>query len=111
MSGAGGYAVNPKQELKLNDPQFRLDQFFPNYGYLLLTVEPGTLRIEFHSPDLKGGAAADTCIVDLAQHRVQRGSWEAAPQILRRSHRDAAGTPPPASGAAGLRSRRARNAT
>jgi len=71
VSGSGGYAVNPKQELKLNDPQFRLDQFFPNYGYLLLTVEPGTLRIEFHSPDLKGGAAADTCIVDLAQHRVQ----------------------------------------
>ncbi len=70
ISGSGGYAMNPKQELKLSDPQFQLDQFFPNFGYLLLTVEPGTLRIEFHSPDIKAGAATDTCIVDLAQHRV-----------------------------------------
>jgi uncharacterized protein YukJ len=70
VSGSGGYTVQPKQELKLNDPQFQLDQFFPNFGYLLVTVEPGRLRVEFHSPELKSGAAADTCIVDLAQHRV-----------------------------------------
>jgi uncharacterized protein YukJ len=70
VSGSGGYAVTPTRKLTLNDPQFQTDQFFPNFGYLLVTVEPGTLRIEFHSPDVKAGAPVDTCILDLAQHRV-----------------------------------------
>ena len=60
----------------VSDPQFRLHRFLANYGYLRLTVRPagggasGTLRVEFVSPDINAGQAADACVLDLSQHQL-----------------------------------------
>jgi uncharacterized protein YukJ len=82
ICGAGGYNKDPRQEVdkadfKLqgtSDPQFRLHQFFPNYGYMKLIVKKGTgknhdtLRMEFRSPDKTLGSPADACTLDLNDH-------------------------------------------
>jgi len=82
ICGAGGYNKDPRQEVdkadfKLqdtSDPQFRLHQFFPNYGYMKLTLKKGTgkshdtLRLGFRSPDHTLGSPADACVLDLTDH-------------------------------------------
>ncbi len=84
VCGAGGYNITASQEvdkadMKLqdtSDPQYRLHRFLTNYGYMRLTVTPkasaqnGTLRIEFLSPDINSGAAADACVLDLETHQL-----------------------------------------
>ena len=84
ISGSGGFAVSTSAELDkkdvalqdVSDPQFRLHRFLANYGYLRLTVRPagggasGTLRVEFVSPDINAGQAADACVLDLDQHQL-----------------------------------------
>jgi hypothetical protein len=82
ICGAGGYNKDPRQEVNkadfklqdTSDPQFRLHQFFPNYGYMKLTVKKGSgrnhniLRLEFRSPDTTLGRPADACVLDLNDH-------------------------------------------
>jgi len=82
ICGAGGYNKDPRQEVdkadfKLqdaSDPQFRLHQFFPDYGYMKLILKKGTgknhdtLRMEFRSPDKTLGSPADACTLDLDDH-------------------------------------------
>jgi uncharacterized protein YukJ len=82
ICGAGGYNKDPRQEVdkadfKLqdtSDPQFRLHQFFPDYGYMKLILKKGTgknhdtLRMEFRSPDKTRGSPADACTLDLDDH-------------------------------------------
>lgn len=82
--GAGGYNKDPRQEVNkkdmalqdVSDPQFRLHQFFPAYGYLKLILQAaagsksGTLRMEYHSPDPSLGRPADACVLDLKNHRL-----------------------------------------
>jgi uncharacterized protein YukJ len=83
VAGSGGYADSPKQELEkqqfaeldTTDPQDKLHSFLPKYGYLRLIVTPadqtgGTLRIEFHSPDLNRGGVSDACVLDLNTHQL-----------------------------------------
>jgi hypothetical protein len=60
----------------INNPQFRLHQFFPAYGYLKVTVnaaagnKAATLRMEYHSPDPGLGWHADACTLDLKTHQI-----------------------------------------
>jgi uncharacterized protein YukJ len=82
ICGAGGYNKDPRQEvnkadMKLqdtSDPQFRLHQFFANYGYMKVTLTKGTgkthdtIRLEFRSPDSTLGRPADACTLDLEDH-------------------------------------------
>jgi hypothetical protein len=82
--GAGGYNKDPRQEVNktdmalqdVSDPQFRLHQFFPAYGYLKLTLnaaagnKAATLRMEYHSPDPSLGRPADACTLDLKTHQL-----------------------------------------
>lgn len=82
IAGAGAYNKNPRQEVSkqemqvedTSDPQYRLHQFLPAYGYLKLTVQkavrntPRTLRVECHSPDPGLGKPADACVLDLTNH-------------------------------------------
>ena len=82
--GAGGYNKDPKQEVNkkdmqlqdVSDPQFRLHQFFPAYGYLKVIVnaaagnKAATLRMEYHSPDPSLGRPADACTLDLKTHQI-----------------------------------------
>jgi uncharacterized protein YukJ len=84
VCGAGGYNIMASQEvdkadMKLqdtSDPQFRLHRFLAHYGYMKLTVTPkssgknGTLRIEFLSPNINSGGAADACVLDLETHEL-----------------------------------------
>jgi uncharacterized protein YukJ len=84
VCGAGGYNINPRQEVDkgdmqlqdTSDPQFRLHRFLANYGYMKLTVTPkssgknGTLRVEFFSPNINTGGAADACVLDLKTHAL-----------------------------------------
>jgi hypothetical protein len=84
VCGAGGYNINPTQEVDkmdmrlqdTSDPQFRLHRFLANYGYMKLTVTPkasgknGTLRVEFFSPNINSGGAADACVLDLTAHKL-----------------------------------------
>jgi hypothetical protein len=82
ICGAGGYNKDPRQEVNkadfklqdTTDPQFRLHQFFPNYGYMKLALKKGSgkdhdiLRMEFRSPDPTLGSPADACVLDLQDH-------------------------------------------
>jgi len=84
VCGAGGYNINPQQEvdkadmkvLDTKDPKFHLHQFLAHYGYMKLTVTPqngsvnGTLRMEFLSPNVNAGGAADTSVLDLQTHQL-----------------------------------------
>ena len=81
IAGSGGYANKPNQEvdkkdmatMDTSDPEFRLHNFMMGYGYLLVTVTPGKpamLRVEFHSPDVNNGLAADTCVLNLSTHQI-----------------------------------------
>jgi len=95
IAGAGGYAVNPQQEIDkanvklqdVSDPHFRLHNFLPNFGYLRLSVKSKaanqasasagstkisvpTLRIEFRSTDPRLPTPADACTVDLENHQL-----------------------------------------
>src|SRR5262249_42530179 len=84
VCGSGGYNINPAQEvdkvdmqlLDRSDPRFRLHQFLANYGYLRVTVTPkaagknGTLLVEFFSPEINSGSAADSCVLDLQTHTL-----------------------------------------
>jgi hypothetical protein len=81
IAGSGGYANKPNQEVNkkdmktqdVSDPEYRLHNFMIGYGYLLVTVTPGTpstMRIEFHSPDVNGGLPADTCVLNLDTHQL-----------------------------------------
>jgi uncharacterized protein YukJ len=84
IAGSGGYANNPTQEVNkkdmatqdINDPEFRLHNFMRGYGYLLVSVIPGTssapstLRVEFRSPGINDGMAADTCVLNLDTHQT-----------------------------------------
>ena len=59
-----------------SDPQFRLHRFLAHYGYMKLTLTPpsggenGTLRMEFFSPSINSGGAADACVLDLETHEL-----------------------------------------
>ena len=82
ICGAGGYNKDPRQEvnkadMKLqdtSDKQFRLHQFFANYGYMKITLKKGTgklhdtMRMEFRSPDTTLSKPADACVLDLEDH-------------------------------------------
>jgi uncharacterized protein YukJ len=84
IAGSGGYAnkanqeVNKKdmQTLDFSDKEFHLHKFMMGYGYLLLTLTPGsgrtpsTLRIDFKSPDQNDGLPADGCILNLDTHQL-----------------------------------------
>jgi len=83
ICGAGGYNITASQEVDKSDmkasdatdPQFRLHQFLTHYGYMRLTVTPGsrghhgTLRMEFLSPNVNSGSPADVCVLDLDTHQ------------------------------------------
>lgn len=94
IAGAGGYAVNPQQEIQkqemqlqdTSDPQFRLHQFLKTYGYLRVAVrskaynqssapagqqaDVPTLRLEYHSTDPAFATPADVCTVDLENSQL-----------------------------------------
>jgi len=86
IAGSGGYANKANQEVNksdmatqnVSDPEFRLHNFMMGYGYLLVTVSPGTpasglpstLRVEFRSPTLNQGMPADTCVLNLDSHQL-----------------------------------------
>jgi uncharacterized protein YukJ len=81
IAGSGGYANKANQEVNkkdmatqdVSDPEFRLHHFMMGYGYLLVSVVPGTpsqLRIEFRSPNVNDGLPADTCVLNLDSHQL-----------------------------------------
>lgn len=81
IAGSGGYANTVNQEVNkkdmatqdVSDPQFRLHHFLIGYGYLLITVSPGspsTLRVEFRSPNANNGLPSDTCVLNLDTHQL-----------------------------------------
>jgi uncharacterized protein YukJ len=77
VSGSGGYDATQRTAMQREDfvlghvnPEVSLKSFMANYGFLRVVVKPGSLRIEFKSPQINEGKPADACLVDLNRHKV-----------------------------------------
>jgi hypothetical protein len=82
IAGAGGYGIDPAQELakaymqSLTAQGTRLARYIPELGYLRVTVsKPAnggtpTLKFEYLSTSRTNGQPADVCIVNLAKNQL-----------------------------------------